>query len=657
MLVAMHAIRTTSDRILTAADAVQSVPLLWAWAYVMVTNPFGQAMMLDLAKRLAMALVVGSAVAWGINRLLRRPMARLTEAALALTPVPVDPEERAEVGDLESEPTAGWQQLPLLVQRLWLAFAQFALMVLPLLGFVAAGHLVAFLMDGQPDNTLAILVVLGAYGLSAALVRAIDLLLAPKEPAVRLVPLEDATATSLMVWSRRIIVTGIGGFALAESGHLLGLSTVAYEALLRAVAFWITIGLAIMIVKQRRTVRAALRAPDGAEGVTAAARNHLAKGWHWIALAILASFWMDWVIDTGIPPEVIARYAALAAAVLAIGGLVLKGLLGAIEALTTVGPETAVRYPELTDRMALYGPAMRAVARVSVHCVTAMVIMQVFGIRVLTWLWESGSGQHIGTSLLHILVTFVVAIGIWELTNAAIQRHLQALSQGAQAPRSARIRTLLPLARTSLLIAVCIIVSLMVLSEIGVNIAPLLAGAGILGVAIGLGSQKLVQDVITGIFLLLDNALQVGDQVAVAGLSGKVEGLSVRTIRLRAPDGAVHIIPFSSVASVTNHSRGLGNADVRVTVELDNDPDRVFEVLQEIVAEMRTEPTYESLIKDDFKLFGVDKIDADGMTIIGQVACTDSGRWTVQREINRRIKQRFREVGLRFHNQPLALTD
>jgi small-conductance mechanosensitive channel len=176
-------------------------------------------------------------------------------------------------------------------------------------------------------------------------------------------------------------------------------------------------------------------------------------------------------------------------------------------------------------------------------------------------------------------------------------------------------------------------------------------------VAIGFGSQKLVQDVITGIFLLLENALQVGDQVAVAGLAGRVEGLSVRTIRLRAADGAVHIVPFSSVASVTNHTRGVGNADVRVTVEVNTDADRVFDVLRGIVADMRADPTYESLIKEDFKLFGVDKIDDDGMTITGQVACTDSGRWTVQREINRRISDRFREVGLRFHNQPLALTD
>ncbi len=95
----------------------------------------------------------------------------------------------------------------------------------------------------------------------------------------------------------------------------------------------------------------------------------------------------------------------------------------------------------------------------------------------------------------------------------------------------------------------------MVLSEIGVNIAPLLAGAGVIGIAVGFGSQKLVQDLITGLFLLLENAMQVGDVVTLGGLTGTVEALSIRTIRLRALDGCVHIIPFSAVTTVTNQTR------------------------------------------------------------------------------------------------------
>jgi small-conductance mechanosensitive channel len=190
----------------------------------------------------------------------------------------------------------------------------------------------------------------------------------------------------------------------------------------------------------------------------------------------------------------------------------------------------------------------------------------------------------------------------------------------------------------------------MVLSQIGVNIAPLLAGAGIVGVAIGFGSQKLVQDLITGIFLLLENAMQVGDWVTVSGLSGSVEALSVRTIRLRAADGSVHIIPFSAVTSVTNVNRGIGNASVSVTVEFDEDTDRVSVLLKDIVAGMRQEPDFAARMLGDLNLWGVDKVDGAGVTIAGQVVCTDAGRWPVQREFNRRMKMRFQQEGIRIFN-------
>jgi small-conductance mechanosensitive channel len=170
--------------------------------------------------------------------------------------------------------------------------------------------------------------------------------------------------------------------------------------------------------------------------------------------------------------------------------------------------------------------------------------------------------------------------------------------------------------------------------------------AGIVGIAIGFGSQKLVQDVITGLFLLLENAVQVGDVVTVSGLSGIVENLSIRTIRLRATDDAVHIIPFSAVTSVTNTSRGIGNASVVVNIAYKEDVDRVGQVVKDIAAGMRRDPDYKYLIRDDLELWGVDKVDGSMTSIVGQLQCTDSGRWPVQREFNRRMKLRFQDLGI-----------
>jgi len=144
--------------------------------------------------------------------------------------------------------------------------------------------------------------------------------------------------------------------------------------------------------------------------------------------------------------------------------------------------------------------------------------------------------------------------------------------------------------------------------------------------------------------------MQMGDWVTVSGLSGTVEALSVRTIRLRASDGSVHIIPFSAVTSVTNVNRGLGNAAVSVSVAYDEDTDHVCAELKAIVTEMRADPEMSARMLSDLQLWGVDKVDGASATITGQIVCTDSGRWPVQREFNRRMKRRFQELGIRVFN-------
>jgi small-conductance mechanosensitive channel len=283
-----------------------------------------------------------------------------------------------------------------------------------------------------------------------------------------------------------------------------------------------------------------------------------------------------------------------------------------------------------------------------ITAVTIIALLEVWGIGVTTWFSSSAVGRRLLSAVATIGIASVVALAIWEASNAGMERHLARLARENRFARAARLRTFLPMLRTSLLVVILAVVALTALSELGVNIAPLLAGAGIVGIAIGFGSQKLVQDLITGLFLLLENAVQVGDSVTVSGLSGVVENLSIRTIRLRAGDGSVHIIPFSSVSSVTNTNRGIGNAAISVNVDYKEDTDRVGEVLKEIVAQMRTDPRFKPMIRGDFDLWGVDKVDASMVTIAGQIECTDAGRWPVQREFYRRMKKRFQETGIQI---------
>jgi len=644
------------ERAIAAARTAQSLPLLWGWVVVMATNPLGQDLMIGVGWRLLVALAAGTVVVWGLNHALRRPAERLRKAALAVAPTPVDPEDRAEAGDLEAPVGPDrWQLLRAFGQRASFALGRLSLTLLPLAGLLLTGHVLAGLLGGE--RAIPIAIVLSAYALAAALIAAARIVLAPESQPLRLVPLDDEAAHYVMRWWKRLTETGVFGVAAADLGATLGLSDIAHDTIVYLVGLLLTLGVARIVVSRRRAVRAVLRAPEGATGTVASIRNGCAYAWHWLALAALAAIWTGWALDFGVSSGIAIRTVGLTILVLGISRLIMIGLLGTIDRLPAAVAQEDGSTNGLGTRLTAYHPALTVAVRMLVHGLTLLALLQVYGTGIVTWLLSAPAGQRAVSGAVTLGITVVASVAVWEIVNASIQRHLDHLLQDAQVARSARLRTLLPLLRTMLLIVIIVVAVLMILSELGVNIAPLLAGAGILGVAIGFGSQKLVQDLITGIFLLLENALQVGDQVNVAGLSGKVEGLSVRTIRLRALDGAVHIIPFSSVNSVTNHTRGVGNADVRVTVAYDADPDKVTATIAAIVLAMREEPDFAAKITSDFKPFGVDKIDAEGVTITGQVACSDSGRWSVQREINRRIKLRFKEAGIRFFAEPVTFAE
>src|SRR5207245_895638 len=181
----------------------------------------------------------------------------------------------------------------------------------------------------------------------------------------------------------------------------------------------------------------------------------------------------------------------------------------------------------------------------------------------------------------------------------------------------ARRRTLLPLLRTTLLCVIVAIAGLTILSEIGVSTAPLLAGAGVVGVAVGFGSQALVKDVITGLFILVEDQVAVGDVVDVGKEhAGVVEAISVRTIRLRDQAGAVHTVPFSEVTSVKNLTRDFAYAVARITIPNSEDIDRVVEILRQVSEELMADEMMRPLILDPFDYQGVDAFDAISGSVV-----------------------------------------
>ena len=324
-------------------------------------------------------------------------------------------------------------------------------------------------------------------------------------------------------------------------------------------------------------------------------------------------------------------------------------LLGQLERLFRVDPEAASRHPWVASRSERYYPILRRFVAVGVGGVAGVALLQIWGLHAFAWFRHGALGGRMVTALVGILAALLVSVLVWEAVNAAIERHVERLARDPDGTaRVARVRTLLPMIRIMLMIFILAVLTLTILSEIGVNIAPLLGGAGIVGVAIGFGSQKLVQDFITGIFLLLENTMQVGDWVTLAGLSGSVEHLSIRTIRLRAGDGSLHTIPFSSVTTVNNTNRGLGNAAVSVDLAPEEDTDRAAAALKAIAMELREDEDFRSGMISDLQFWGVTAVSSQAVTLAGQIVCTDSGRWGVQREFNRRMKARFGELGIRL---------
>ncbi len=644
-----------SAQAIRAVQAVRGFPLLWLWLVVMATNPLAQTLLREAVWRVAIAFGCGLAVEWGVRLLLRHPVQVLEGRSAGVEPAlsqdePETAEALAEQGETEPSRHRHIAALTLL-RRLPLVLLRFALDLLPVLGFAIAGHIVAATAVGGSDQTRLIIVgMVDAYVICSAIVCVARMMLSPQAQRLRLARISDATALWATNWIRRIAVVAVFGYAIAQVGQFLGMSVSAHDGVLKLASLIYHVFLAVMVLEKRRAVKRWIRAPAGASGVVARLRNAIAPVWHWIALFFLIASWIVWAVEIRNGLAKIFHFFFTLVLVAIVTRLILIVLLGSLDRVLRIEPEFAERYPGLDSRLQAYHPVLQAVARVLVYLAGALVLLEFWGVQTFEWFSGSFLGRRLVGAFGTTAVTLVLALIVWEAANAGIEGHLARLTRSQQMARSTRLRTLLPLLRTTLLVCIVVIAGLTVLSEIGINIGPLLAGAGIVGVAIGFGSQKLVQDLITGMFLLLENTMQVGDWVTVSGLSGSVEHLSVRTIRLRAGDGSVHIIPFSSVTSVTNTNRGLGNAAVSVTVSFAEDTDQVGKVLQEIAVQMRKDPDFAPKMLSDLQLWGVDKVDGASVTLTGQIVCTDEGRWPVQREFNRRVKIRFQELGITIFN-------
>ncbi len=251
------------------------------------------------------------------------------------------------------------------------------------------------------------------------------------------------------------------------------------------------------------------------------------------------------------------------------------------------------------------------------------------------------------------LILLAAAFGVADLAlvtvNIGIDRYLMSTDHSGQPlARSPRVLTLLPLIRNIVMISLGVVLVLMVLGQFGVNIAPLLAGASVIGVAVGFGAQKLVQDVITGAFMLFENTLAIGDTVQLAGHTGVVEGLTIRTIRIRDGIGQLHTLPFSSVTNVINMSRDYGYHPFELKIAYDTDIDQAIKVVNDTIAAMQEDPELSADILAPANLSGVARLDDWAVVLAGAIKTPPGRADAVGGVFNRRIKDAFDSNGIDF---------
>jgi small-conductance mechanosensitive channel len=615
-----------------AAASLRTVPdlyLLREWIARLATDPSQHDLAFEVAWQLSLVFGVALLLERFAGFALRHPAARLAAAA-------PDPAEAA-AGN------GPWHRL----RRLPAAAARLGLELVPVAIFWTAATLLTGLVP-VPLTRMAIVTAVNAYTAIRVTLAIGRMLLAPTASGLRLLQIDDERAAYLTRWLRRLTLVAVLGGAASGLALLFGLHPAVYATLIRVLGLVVAVMIGIMVLQLRASVASRLRAAPKDGQTPPAWRVWLASVWHYLALLAIAAGWIAWAPGFGTGTGGIWMLLGTVAIVSA-ARLVALVIIGVLDRATMSHPDGDTAALGLLGGAQLRARRWTAIARPVIHVaitiLTLLAVLEFWGIGAFGWFRPGEIGARVLSALITIGLAVIAAVIVWEVANAALERRLARLSAAGTPAHAARLRTLLPMLRAALFITIAVIVGLTALSEIGVNIAPLLAGAGIVGVAIGFGSQKLVQDVVTGLFVLFENAIQVGDWITVAGLSGKIERLSVRTIWLRGADGALHVVPFSSVGTISNTNRGLGTAAVSITIAYGEDSDRAADTMRRIAAAMRQEPEYASQILEDLQLW-VDSVRALGVTLSGTIACTDAGRWPVQREFNRRLQKRFQELDI-----------
>jgi small-conductance mechanosensitive channel len=476
-----------------------------------------------------------------------------------------------------------------------------------------------------------------------------ELLLAPNDERFRIIPMDT---TAARFWCRRLTAFA-GSLALVwviiQECDSLGFS---YQGL-QLVGYTLGLGSVAVALETvwRRPVapRGVAEAPSAevpsAEAPSAEAYR-FGRGAANIAASIgIVLLWVFWVVEPGIMSVAPAFWLVFVLIILP------PAILASRRAV-----EHLLRPPGSPQ---IDSPPSVAEATLE-HGIQALLIIG--GAAVLAWGWDvdlvhlAGRGTLFASVVHGVLTTVVillVADVLWHATKAAIDSKLAHAADLGQpntdeARRRARLRTLLPIFRNVLFVLVIAVASMMTLAELGVEIGPLIAGASVVGVAIGFGAQTFVRDVIAGMFYLLDDAFRVGEYIQAGHYKGTVEGFSIRSIKLRHHRGPVFTVPFSLLGAVENMSRDWVIDKIAIGVTYDSDLNLAKKLIKQIGLDLAKEPDYAPLIIEPLKMQGVDALGDYAIQIRAKMMTLPGEQFVIRRQAHAMIKKAFDENGIKF---------
>lgn len=442
---------------------------------------------------------------------------------------------------------------------------------------------------------------------------------------------------------------GIAGFYALKVADLLGLPWSFHGFAERVLFLIVAIMLCTTILRIRIPVAEQLRQLSKSEKyslVRLLPLRSFASVWHIVAMAIVILDFLFWSFGGQDGSQFLAKATLSTIAIAAMVHLSLLHVDRALsDGLPTTSGEPDELLSEVQERASRYTGTFRVIFRGAIFVAAALALAWVWDTGFNAWL-TSPNGKALISALLTMGILIVATVFLCEAADAAAKNFIGAVDDDGAPRHSNRARTLASILKNVVIVLAILAAVMLGLSTIGVDAAALLAGAGVIGLAIGFGSQRLVQDLINGLFILLSDTVRVGDVVEVAGKAGVVEALSMRTITLRAYDGNVHTVPYSSIDTITNMTKEFSFAVLDIGVAYDTDVERVMREMVALDAQLRREWPYRRKILAPLEIAGVDALGDSAVMIKARSKVRPGEQWTIRREFTKRIKARFDEIGV-----------